>query len=187
MVVLPGAVDVLACLAQLAATGTLFLASRQRQRLLAALAVLLGLVGMAFWIAGHGLEYGLVYSALMLTMLGWLAVFLNRDWRTLAKIDRPQRALRWPGCNRFGKACAQVVLAGPATGLVACLAGLAWAACVPGAPANRIVSGLFVCMACWVLLACWLLGAVRWHRPILAIGTLLILASLALVQGGSAP
>ena len=187
MVVLPGAVDVLACLAQLAATGTLFLASRQRQRLLAALAVLLGLVGMAFWMAGHGLEYGLVYSALMLTMLGWLAVFLNRDWRTLAKIPKPQRALRWPACNRFGRACAQVVLAGPATGLVACLAGLAWAACIPGAPANRIVSGLFVCMVCWALLACWLLGAVRRHRPILAIGTLLILASLVLVQGGSAP
>jgi hypothetical protein len=67
------------------------------------------------------------------------------------------------------------------------LAGLAWAACVPGEPANRIVSGLFVGMVCWALLACWLLGATHRRRPILAIGVLLILASLVLVHGGSAP
>lgn len=187
MMVLPRAVDALACLAQLAATGVLFLASRHRHRLLAVLAVLLGLAGMAFWMVGHGLEYGLVYSAMMLTLLGWLAVFLNRDWRILTRIDKPQRALHWPGPDRIGTACALLALTGPATGLAACLAGLAWAAFFPGEPANRIVSGLFVCMACWALLACWLLGAVHRRRPILAISALLILASLVLVQGGSAP
>ena len=187
MVVLPSAADVLASLAQLAATGVLFLAWQQRRGLLAALAVLLGLVGMACWMVGHGLEYGLVYSASMLTLLGWLAVFLNRDWRLLARLHKPQRALRWPAPGRIAKACAQVALAGPVTGLVTCLAGLAWAALVSGEPANRIVSGLFVGMACWALLACWLLGALRLRRPILAIGTLFILAGLALVQGGTAP
>ncbi len=162
---MPQATDALASLAHLAAIGALFLGWKRRDRLLAGLAILLALAGTASWMAGHGPEYGLVYSGLMLMFLGWSVVFLNRDFRVMVNLARPWRALRRPGPDRIGQALFMLVLAGPGAGLAGFLAGLGWTVLIPGEPASRIVSGLLVWLLGWALLACWLLGASRWHRP----------------------
>ena len=164
---MPQATDVLASLACLVAVGVLFLGWKHHNRLLAALAILLALGGTAAWLVGHGPEYGLVYSGLMLMFLAGCAVFLNRVWRVVESPARPWRALQRPGCGRVGRVLLMVVLAGPGLGLAGFLVGLAWAALIPGEPAGRIVSGLVVWLLSWAVLACGLLGAIVPRRPAL--------------------
>jgi hypothetical protein len=175
--------DVIIGLINLMAVAVLFLAWKRRHGLLAELALVPACAAWILWSARHGPEYATVYWFVTLTLFGWTATFLNRDFNMVQASTTLRR--RFGGIDRtqLGRVMGRVVLAGPLAGLAGLLPWMAWAAWIPGVPANRLVAAIFLFIASWTLLAFWALASSRPCRPIQSMAGLIAVSGILLILG----
>ncbi len=175
--------DVIIGLINLMAVAVLFLGWKRRHGFLAGLALVPACAAWVLWRGRHGPEYATVYWFVTLTLFGWMATFLNRDFKVVQASAKLRR--RFGGIDRtqLGRVMGRVVLAGPLAGFAGLLPWMAWAAWMPGVPANRLVAAIFLCIVSWTLLAFWGLTSSRPCRPIQSMAGLIAVSGILLILG----
>lgn len=173
--------DVIIGLINLMAVAVLFLAWKRRHGLLAGLALVPACAAWVLWRGRHGPEYATVYWFVTLTLFGWMATFLNRDFNVVQASAKLRR--RFGGIDRtqLGRVMGRVVLAGPLAGFAGLLPWMAWAAWIPGVPANRLVAAIFLFIVSWTWLAFWALASSRPCRPIQSMAGLIAVSGILLI------
>jgi len=173
--------DVIIGLIHLMAVAVLFLAWKRRHGLLAGLALVPACAAWVLWSGRHGPEYATVYWFVTLTLFGWTATFLNRDFNMVQASTTLRR--RFGGIDRtqLGRVMGRVVLVGPLAGLAGLLPWMVWTAGIPGDPANRLVAAIFLFIVSWTLLAFWVLASSRPWRPILSLAGLIAVSGILLI------
>jgi 3-deoxy-D-manno-octulosonic-acid transferase len=135
------------------------------------------------WSSRHGPEYATVYWFVTLTLFGWMASYLNRDFGTIQVKAKPRRRVVVIHATGVGRVMGRAVLVGPLAGLAGLLPWMVWTAGISGDPANRLVAAIFLFIVSWALLAFWVLASSRPWRPMLSIAGLIGLGGILMILG----
>ena len=175
--------DVVIGLINLIAVAVLFLGWKRRHGFFAGLALVPACAAWVLWRGRHGPEYATVYWLMTLTLVGWMASFLNRDFNVVQAKTKLRRRVRMIDGAQLGRVMGRTFLAGPLAGLAGLLPWMVWAAWIPGVPANRLVAAIFLFIASWTLLAFWALASSRPCRPIQSMAGLIAVSGILLILG----
>lgn len=173
--------DVVIGLINLIAVAVLFLGWKRRHGFFAGLALVPACAAWVLWSSRHGPEYATVYWLMTLTLFGWMASFLNRDFNVVQAKTKLRRRVRMIDGAQLGRVMGRTFLAGPLAGLAGLLPWMVWAAGIPGVPANRLVAAVFLFIVSWMLLTFWTLSSSRPSRPILSIAGLIAVSGTLLI------
>ncbi|HBG51060.1 hypothetical protein [Candidatus Macondimonas diazotrophica] len=152
---------------QLLAVAALFFSWKQRRPVAAGVALIATLAALILWVSRDGPEYAAVYWLVSWTVLAWVAVFLNREFRHAPVEPKARQRAPRAGLAQAGRAIGPFVLAGPLAGLAALLVGVAGAAGLPGDPADRLVVAMLLFLVIWPTLTFWALAAPNRVRPLM--------------------
>lgn len=175
--------DVVIGLINLIAVAVLFLGWKRRHGFFAGLALVPACAAWVLWRGRHGPEYATVYWLMTLTLFGWMASFLNRDFNVVQAKTKLRRRVRMIDGAQLGRVMGRTFLAGPLAGLAGLLPWMVWAAWIPWVPANRLVAAIFLFIASWTLLAFWALASSRPCRPIQSMAGLIAVSGILLILG----
>lgn len=122
------------------------------------------------WMAGQGVEFGIVYASLAISILAWLAVAANYEVRRRHK-TAPQRveALVLPQGRSLWRHLLLFVGVVPLAGSAAILGSVMLAHMTGWQPVNAMVSGILLMPVLWGLGAWWVCADARLQRPLLAL------------------
>lgn len=139
-----------------------------------ALGWLLLLASTTLWIRAAGAEYGIVFSLLALSLLGWGAVVINHEVRFRKRKEQPPGAIVWPRGHTVAQNIALFVIAVPLAAGASTLVSVALVRLLPWQALNQFVLALFLMPVLWGCAACWACADNRMLRP-----------GLVLVAGGA--
>ncbi|HHX83532.1 MAG TPA: hypothetical protein GX696_11205 [Pseudomonadaceae bacterium] len=122
------------------------------------------------WMASKGVELGIVYALLAISILAWLAVAANYETRRHHKTP-PQRveALVLPQGRSLGRHLLLFVGVVPLAGSAAILGSVMLVHMTGWQPVNAMVSGILLMPVLWGLGAWWVCADSRSQRPLLAL------------------
>lgn len=128
----------------------------------------LQLLGLYFWTSYSGIEFGLIYSLLALSVAAWVLVVLNHEQRP-SRHDTPEpgntgQQGRW---SVIRENLVLFIAAVPLAGVAAALLSVASVTPLPWSELNRWVLAVFTMPLLWGLLAYWACADSRPARPIL--------------------
>lgn len=130
-------------------------------------------LALVLWSLSQGAEFGISFSLLLLPLIAWAIITVNRDNRIQKVRVQPRERLGRPSIKAFFLHAWRLICCVLLSGLGSAFGFIGFATLLPLSPVNAIVLGVFVIPLVWGAAAYWLLADTKTWRPpvgILCIG-----------------
>ncbi|MBU3068373.1 hypothetical protein KOI40_01010 [Aestuariicella sp. G3-2] len=160
---------VLSLLLSAGGVGCLYAAWRQKQS--APLLIAFGwgglLVSLVTWSGLLGVEFGVTYALIALSLVAWLLVGLSAGSSRVKLKAKPSLPLSRPLLRTLGKHTGLLFLAVVLAGVVAAFVGVGVLRVLPMERANTVIVSILLFPLVWGGLSCWYCAAERLLKPVL--------------------
>lgn len=141
-------------------------ARQSRSPLLMPLGWALLLLSCVPWCYALGIEFGLAYALMSMTLLAWAVIAATADSGPVAALEQERQPLRWPAWRTLGRHGGLFLLVVPVAGVVSALACVGAVRWLPWQPANSLIVVIVLQPVVWGALAYWFTAAPRLWRPV---------------------
>lgn len=114
-------------------------ARQSRSPLLMPLGWALLLLSCVPWCYALGIEFGLAYALMSMTLLAWAVIAATADSGPVAALEQEQQPLRWPAWRTLGRHSGLFLLVVPVAGVVSALVCVGAVRLLPWQPANSLI------------------------------------------------
>lgn len=159
----------LSLLLSVGGAGFLFAAWRQKQS--TPLLVSLGwgalLVSLVTWSRLLGVEFGITYALIALSLVAWLLVGFSLDASRVKLNKQPSLPLSWPSLRTLGKHTGLLMLTVVLAGAVSAFVGVGVLRVLPMARVDTVIVSILLFPLIWGGLSYWYCAAERLLKPVL--------------------
>ncbi len=129
------------------------------------------LASMIFWVGAAGAEFGVIFSLLAISLLGWGAVVINHEVRFRKRKEQSTGTVVWPRGHTVAQNIALFAIVVPLAAAASTLITVAFVRLLPWQALNQFVLALFLMPVVWGCAACWVCADRRMLRPTLVLVT----------------
>tara|TARA_R110001592_G_scaffold363396_2_gene687699 strand:+ start:120351 stop:120890 length:540 start_codon:yes stop_codon:yes gene_type:complete len=122
-------------------------------------------LSLGFWSRAWGLEFGIVYSCLALSLCGGLVLLLNYEVRERKQVRPVETQLVVINPRSWGRHIMLLVTVLPVAGAVAVMGSVLMASWLPWQTVNAMVFAVFMIPVVWGLAAYWVCADPMPARP----------------------
>lgn len=143
-------------------------AREPKPRLLKPLGWALLMLACLPWSRALGVEFGLAYALMVMTLAAWLLVIATAATGPAAAPEQVAQRLHWPTWRSLVRHTGLFLLVVPVAGVASALACVGAVRLLPWQPANSLTVVIVLQPLIWGALAYWFTAAPRIRRPLAA-------------------
>lgn len=126
------------------------------------------LLSMVLWCYAQGVEFGLVYALMVMTVAAWAVIVAGAETGPVAAQVQVEQPLRRPGWGALGRHSGLFLLVVPVAGVASAFACVGAMRLLPWQPVNSLIAVIVLQPVVWGALAYWFAATRSLWRPLSA-------------------
>jgi hypothetical protein len=139
---------------------------------------LLLILAMVPWILASGAEFGVAYGAMLTSVLAWLVVLFNAEFRQHSHREKAAGRIGIPAARTAGRHLLLFTAAVPLAGAAAIFTSVALTLVLPWKAVNGMVLAVYIMPLLWGLGSYWACADEKLLRPTLGLSACTLLSAL---------